>query len=51
AEVPVAALLFDDELRSELPREPWDVPVSAVVTPSGGWHDLGRRNTGVGADR
>lgn len=36
----VVALLFDDELVEELPREQWDVPVSAVVTPSG-WHPVG----------
>jgi 5-formyltetrahydrofolate cyclo-ligase len=30
-----AALLFDGEVLPELPRGPWDVPVSAAVTPSG----------------
>ena len=50
-QVPVAALLFDGELVAELPREPWDVPVSAVVTPRDGWLDLDGRNTGVEADR
>lgn len=30
-----AALLFDGELREGLPRDPWDVPVRAAVTPSG----------------
>lgn len=39
-EVPVAALLFDGELRERLPSEPWDRRVSAVVQPSG-WRDLG----------
>jgi 5-formyltetrahydrofolate cyclo-ligase len=38
--VPVVALLYDGELLAELPRDPWDRPVSAVVTPSG-WHDVG----------
>jgi len=38
--VPTAALLFEDEVRSELPRGPWDVPVSAAVTPDG-WVELG----------
>ena len=44
AGVPVAALLFDGELVDALPREPWDRPVDAVVTPAG-WRELG--NTGV----
>jgi 5-formyltetrahydrofolate cyclo-ligase len=35
------ALLFDDELLDELPAEPHDERVTAVITPSGGWHDLG----------
>jgi 5-formyltetrahydrofolate cyclo-ligase len=37
---PVAALLFDGELVQRLPAQEWDVPVSAVVTPGGGWTDL-----------
>lgn len=38
--VPVVALLFESELVDfRLPREPWDVPVTAVVTPAG-WHAL-----------
>ena len=39
---PVAALLYDGELRAQLPRDAWDVAVSAYVTPSGGWHEIGR---------
>lgn len=35
----VAALLFDGELVAELPREEWDRPVTAVVTPAG-WREL-----------
>lgn len=35
AGVPRVALLFDGELVAELPREPWDQPVTAVITPSG----------------
>ena len=35
AGVPRIALLFDGELVAELPREPWDQPVTAVITPSG----------------
>jgi len=35
----VVALLFDGELRAELPRGPLDVPVTAAVTPSG-WASL-----------
>ena len=34
-----AALLYEDELVDTLPRAPWDVPVTAVVQPSG-WTDL-----------
>jgi 5-formyltetrahydrofolate cyclo-ligase len=40
--VPVIALLYDGELVPELPHEPWDVPVTAVVTPDG-WTALGPR--------
>jgi 5-formyltetrahydrofolate cyclo-ligase len=40
----LVALLFDGERVDELPAEPHDRPVTAVVTPSGGWADLpGRR--------
>ena len=39
AAAPIAALLFDGEVLSEVPREPWDRPVTAVVTP-GGWQDV-----------
>jgi len=39
AGVPLAALLFEGELLEHLPSEDWDVPVSAVVTPTG-WRDL-----------
>jgi 5-formyltetrahydrofolate cyclo-ligase len=35
--VPVAVLLYDGEVRAHLPREEWDVPVSAYVTPGAGW--------------
>ena len=35
----VIALLYADELLDELPNDPWDVPVSAAVTPAG-WHQL-----------
>ena len=38
-DVPVVALLFDGELAENLPRDPWDRPVTAVATPSG-WTDL-----------
>lgn len=38
-DVPVVALLFDGELTEFLPHDPWDRPVSAVVTPSG-WTEL-----------
>jgi 5-formyltetrahydrofolate cyclo-ligase len=36
----VAALLYEAEVVPQLPRAPWDRPVSAVVTPSG-WRELG----------
>jgi 5-formyltetrahydrofolate cyclo-ligase len=36
----VVALLFDDEFVDELPTEPHDRPVTAVVTPSGGWQPV-----------
>jgi len=39
AGVPVAALLYDGELVEALPKDDWDVPVTAVVTPAG-WQDL-----------
>lgn len=38
----VVALLFDDEFLDEVPAEPHDRPVHAVVTPSGGWLTLPR---------
>lgn len=41
AGVPVAALLFDGELVDDLPRDDWDMPVTAVVTPTG-WYELPR---------
>jgi 5-formyltetrahydrofolate cyclo-ligase len=37
----VVAVVFDDEFVDELPAEPHDRRVSAVVTPSGGWVELG----------
>src|SRR6476469_9437386 len=40
AGTPVAALLYDSEVVTRLPSEPWDRPVTAIVTPSGGWRDL-----------
>ena len=44
---PSAALLFESELLDDLPAEPWDLPVTAVVRPSG-WLDL-PGNAGPGA--
>jgi 5-formyltetrahydrofolate cyclo-ligase len=38
--VPVVALLHDGELVPWLPADPWDRPVTAAVTPSGGWTNL-----------
>lgn len=40
AGVSVVALLHDGELVDEVPTEPHDLLVSAVITPSGGWCDL-----------
>ncbi len=36
----VVAVVFDDELVDEVPWEPHDHRVNAVVTPSGGWQAL-----------
>ena len=33
----LVAVVFDDELLDEVPTEPHDLPMTAVVTPSGGW--------------
>jgi 5-formyltetrahydrofolate cyclo-ligase len=41
---PIVALVYTDEVRSELPSEPWDVAVTAYVTPDG-WTPIGLRNT------
>ena len=40
----LVTVVFDDERVEELPREPHDRPVTAVVTPSGGWEDLAPRD-------
>jgi 5-formyltetrahydrofolate cyclo-ligase len=36
----LVTVVFDDERVDELPREDHDRPVTAVVTPSGGWEEL-----------
>jgi 5-formyltetrahydrofolate cyclo-ligase len=36
----LVAVVFDDELVDDLPAEPHDRRVTAVVTPSGGWQAL-----------
>ncbi|MDT4959056.1 MAG: 5-formyltetrahydrofolate cyclo-ligase [Pseudonocardiales bacterium] len=41
AGIPVAALLFEGELVDELPSDDWDMPVNAVVSPTG-WYELPR---------
>ena len=38
----LVAVVFDEELVDELPAEPHDRRVTAVVTPSGGWQALGQ---------
>jgi 5-formyltetrahydrofolate cyclo-ligase len=43
------ALAFEGEIVDRLPRDPWDVAVSAAVTPSG-WVPLDR-NTDIGFHR
>jgi 5-formyltetrahydrofolate cyclo-ligase len=40
AGVPIVALLYDGEFADELPADPWDTAVTAVITPSG-WRALG----------
>jgi 5-formyltetrahydrofolate cyclo-ligase len=40
AGVPVVALLHDGEAVTHLPSDAWDRPVTAFVTPSGGWADI-----------
>ena len=37
----VAALLHDGELLDRLPRDSWDVPVTAAVSPRTGWIEPG----------
>ena len=36
----LVAVVFDDELLDELPDEPHDQRVTAIVTPSGGWRTI-----------
>jgi 5-formyltetrahydrofolate cyclo-ligase len=36
----LVAVVFDDELLDEVPAEPHDLPMTAVVTPSGGWQPV-----------
>ncbi|MGY1693066.1 5-formyltetrahydrofolate cyclo-ligase [Geodermatophilus sp. SYSU D01105] len=40
ADARLVAVVFDDELVDDLPSEPHDRRVTAVVTPSGGWEAL-----------
>jgi 5-formyltetrahydrofolate cyclo-ligase len=40
----LVTVVFDDERLDELPREAHDRPVTAVVTPSGGWQELTRHH-------
>lgn len=37
---PLVALLHDGELVARLPADPWDRPVTAVVSPARGWTEL-----------
>ena len=36
----LVAVVFDDELLDEVPTEPHDLPMTAVVTPAGGWRPI-----------
>jgi 5-formyltetrahydrofolate cyclo-ligase len=45
-DVVVAALLYDNEFVADLPRDPWDRPVSAVITPAG-WHRIDSTRSGT----
>jgi 5-formyltetrahydrofolate cyclo-ligase len=36
----LVAVVFDEELLDAVPTEPHDLPMTAVVTPSGGWFPL-----------
>jgi 5-formyltetrahydrofolate cyclo-ligase len=38
--VAVAALLYDGEVVAHLPRDEWDMPVTAYVTPGSGWRAI-----------
>jgi 5-formyltetrahydrofolate cyclo-ligase len=40
-DTPIVALLYDSELRAHVPRDEWDIAVTAYVTPSAGWHEIG----------
>ena len=40
-DVPVWAVVNDDEILDEVPHDPWDEPVTAALTPSG-LHLLGQ---------
>ena len=47
ADALLVAVVFDDELLDELPAGEHDVGVHAVVTPTGGWRELGRAPGGL----
>jgi 5-formyltetrahydrofolate cyclo-ligase len=42
----LVAVVFDDELLDDVPAEPHDLPMTAVVTPSGGWLPLDAAGSG-----
>jgi 5-formyltetrahydrofolate cyclo-ligase len=42
----LVAVVFDDELLDDVPAEPHDLPMTAVVTPSGGWLRLDAAGSG-----
>lgn len=39
----IAALVYDSEVLAHLPRDEWDVGVTAYVTPGGGWQAITSR--------
>jgi 5-formyltetrahydrofolate cyclo-ligase len=42
----LVAVVFDEELLDAVPTEPHDLPMTAVVTPSGGWLRLDAAGSG-----
>ncbi|MGO2112381.1 MAG: 5-formyltetrahydrofolate cyclo-ligase, partial [Pseudoclavibacter sp.] len=48
---PIITIVFDDEVRGDLPLEPHDMPVDGVLTPSGvRWFGSSVADAGADAD-